>query len=472
VPSADVVVVGAGLAGLATAHALAGHGARVVVLAKGHASTHWVAGTLDVAAPPAAATSQAGVAQLATIPGHPYADLAPEVVPAVETFIDVAARDGLIYVGGVDSPIRPLPTGIGGVRPGAIVPEAQAAALVPWTGRESLVVCGIAGFKDLWPVAVAASLARPAVWQLGADPPSPDRAPARVVPAEADLPGVEGRRNLTALHLARAFDDRAWRDRAIDAIAKVVDAAIGAADARVALPAVLGLRDHAAVIDALRDRLGRPVMELPLVPPSIPGLRLYDAWRTALRVAGVRIQLGESVSRTVVRDGTVGLVATPAAVREFAIRTSGLVLATGGIVGGGIVGQADGRLEEVVLGLPVEAPPRDAWFSADPFDPRGHGIEAAGIRVDADLRPLGADGRPTHGNVRVVGSLLAGQRWLREHSGDGVAIASARRAAAGLAAGGFRAGPPPPATADTTSAQVRAAAPVVAGTGRQEGGRR
>ena len=97
------------------------------------------------------------------------------------------------------------------------------------------------------------------------------------------------------------------------------------------------------------------------------------------------------------------------------------------------------------------------------LDPHGHGLEDAGIRVDADLRPLGVDGRPTHENVRVVGSLLARQRWLRERCGDGVAIASARRAAAGLAGGELPDGPPPPATADTTSAPVRAAAPAAAG---------
>ena len=39
---------------------------------------------------------------------------------------------------------------------------------------------------------------------------------------------------------------------------------------------------------------------------------------------------------------------------------------------------------------PVEAPPRDAWFSDDPLLP--HPIEAAGIRTDADLRPIGAPG--------------------------------------------------------------------------------
>ena len=51
-PSADVVVVGSGLAGLATAVRLAEDGARVVVVAAGSATLSWAGGPLDVAAVP------------------------------------------------------------------------------------------------------------------------------------------------------------------------------------------------------------------------------------------------------------------------------------------------------------------------------------------------------------------------------------------------------------------------------------
>ena len=40
---ADVVVVGAGLAGLTAAIALADRGATVEAVARGHAATHWMA---------------------------------------------------------------------------------------------------------------------------------------------------------------------------------------------------------------------------------------------------------------------------------------------------------------------------------------------------------------------------------------------------------------------------------------------
>jgi glycerol-3-phosphate dehydrogenase subunit B len=459
-PAADVVVIGAGLSGLASAHALATHGARVIVLAKGMATTHWTAGTIDVAAPPGAETGRRGVRQLASQAGHPYALLRDDVDEAVADLLDILDREGLRYVGDLDSQIRPVPTGIGATRPVSIAPDAQADALPPWSPVETLIVCGIEGFKDLWPIAVAASLARPDVWSSPAASASPVAggagAPARVIPASVDLPHVASRHNLTALHLARAFDDPSWRTTAIDAIARSVDRVRPGGPLRVGLPAVLGLREHADVLVEIRTRLGSPVFELPLVPPSIPGMRLFDALRRALLAAGVRIQIGESVSRVEADGPRVNLVATPAAVREFGVRAGAVVLASGGIAGGGIVATADGRLGEAVLGIPVDAPARDDWFSVDPFDTRGHPLEASGIRVDDELRPVPRKGKPYFENVRIVGSNLGGQRWLRERCGDGVAIASAYRAAASLSRDGFAPGPPLLATADSTGAAVAA----------------
>ncbi|HET9522169.1 MAG TPA: hypothetical protein VFO73_14060, partial [Candidatus Limnocylindrales bacterium] len=63
------------------------------------------------------------------------------------------------------------------------------------------------------------------------------------------------------------------------------------------------------------------------------------------------------------------------------------------------------------------------------------------------LHPINAAGKVAYANVLVVGSVLAGQRYLAERCGDGVAIASARRAAATVLAGP-RAGSAPRAAAE------------------------
>jgi glycerol-3-phosphate dehydrogenase subunit B len=137
------------------------------------------------------------------------------------------------------------------------------------------------------------------------------------------------------------------------------------------------------------------------------------------------------------------------------IQTGALVLATGGIAGGGLLARADGRLVEPILDLPVEAPAAEDWLAADPFDPAGHPLEAAGIRTDGDLRPVDASGQVVLDNVAVVGGLLAGQRYLAERCGDGVAIASGQRAAAALAPAAVAADGPSPVVVGSTRSNRR-----------------
>jgi glycerol-3-phosphate dehydrogenase subunit B len=201
----------------------------------------------------------------------------------------------------------------------------------------------------------------------------------------------------------------------------------------VGLPAAIGQHDHPAAFAELAAALDLAPFEIPLVPPSVPGLRLYGALRSALRARGGRITTGEPVAE-VTRDGRrVTAVSTRAAARMRTIRTGAVVLATGGIAGGGLVGHADGRLVEPVLGLLVEAPPPDAWLATGPFPPDGHPLERAGIRTDDALRPLDGSGKVALENVVVVGSQLAGMRYLEERCGEGVAITSGIRAAEVLA---------------------------------------
>src|SRR6478752_1903671 len=66
----DVIVIGAGLAGLTGGLRLAEAGRRVLLLAKGHGATHWANGAIGVARGIAPLDE---VARLATDPDHPYA---------------------------------------------------------------------------------------------------------------------------------------------------------------------------------------------------------------------------------------------------------------------------------------------------------------------------------------------------------------------------------------------------------------
>lgn len=414
-PSADVVVVGAGLSGLTTAITLAEAGASVWVVANGMAATHWAHGGVDVAALPGTATSREGVGALASRPGHPYALVSGDLEPALGRHLRRLEGSGLPYRGGLDAPLVAVPTALGSLRRAAIVPAGQAGATQPWRG-ERLLVVGIRRFRDFAAPFVARNLARTA-W--------PDR-PAEVRAAEVDLPGVGARHNLGPLDLARLFDDVEWGTAAIAAVRRAVPPGGGW---RLALPAVLGLTRHAAILRSLEEATGGAVFEIASVPPSVPGLRLFEVLRRRLAAAGGRLELGNPVVDVERDAGRVTAISVAAAARSRRLAAAAFVLATGGIAGGGLVGNRDGTLSERVFGLPVEAPARANWFAADPLGGDEAPLALAGIHVDGQLRPMASDGSPATDNVHVVGSALAGMRYLSERCGDGVALASAERVA-------------------------------------------
>src|SRR5258705_6441017 len=141
-PQADVVVVGAGLAGMTAAIALADAGARVEVVARGHAATHWTAGGMDIAAPAGSETSAKGVKRLARQDRPPYPILGEGLPAALTALRSALATEGLDFRGDLADPLHAIPTAIGGTRRAAILPTAQANALAPWQSSERLVVCG------------------------------------------------------------------------------------------------------------------------------------------------------------------------------------------------------------------------------------------------------------------------------------------------------------------------------------------
>jgi glycerol-3-phosphate dehydrogenase subunit B len=407
--SADVVVVGAGPAGLAAAAALAEGGRQVRVIARGNGFTHWGPGAVDVLARAGGQPVERPLEGLARLPErHPYRLVGEEVLRrALVGFQRFAADAGLAHEGDPDANRRQV-TALGTLRPTCLLP---APAARPLAGRVAVV--GFAGFRDFAPELCARGL-RAAGHQAD--------------PATVELPAWNHERHFTPVDLARAIDDAGFRGRLAEGLAR----AAAGADVAV-VPAVLGLDSgHEAWAD-LERRTGTALVEAALVPPSVPGLRLYGAWLARLRKLGVRWQLGFPATGVQTADGAVTAVVTEGASRPLVTRCRQLVLATGGVAGRGIRAGRDGSLAEVVAGLPVEGFPDRLHYLAKQFladQPLG----AAGVAVDAELRPLDAAGAPALGGVRCVGSLLAHHDPTAEGSREGVALATATRVAELLAA--------------------------------------
>lgn len=408
----DTIVIGAGLAGLMAALGRVAQGQRVIVLAKGQGTTHWTGGYIDLFDAsehdhnPTAAVEQL----IANGSEHPYRLVGLGGIEEAFQALRALCVDGQYpYVGDTRRNVL-LPTAMGALRPTCLMPISMVAGdsrQLPDGRGKSLLVAGFHALRDFFPPLIAANLREQGI-------------PATSVYLE--LPPTRRQKDFNPVVFARLFDEPVFRAEVGRQLRELVRQG---GYSHIALPAVLGLDYAPYVIADLQAASGALIFEIPTLPPSVPGMRLYNLLTTTLERAGCRVQLGSRVLRGEGSNGRLETIYSEAAARVPAHRADRYVLATGGIAGGGLRGTPEGELQETALGLPVQAPDgRGAWFDARFLNQHGHPIFRAGIKVDGQFRPLDAAGTPIYENVQVAGSALAGSDVIREGCLEGVAVAT------------------------------------------------
>ncbi len=418
----DLLIIGAGLAGLSAAYTAAKNGLKVRVITKGLATTHWNAGTLDVlgyvdggagngterqrVARPLDAVSDFSQSH----PGHPYAFLTPALLTnAFETFAGWTQEAGLAYVGastGGDNLLLPSP--VGAARPTFLAPRAQIAGELQ--RKEPFLIVGFHGLRDFFPELIASNLAK-------------QGHTARAVFLPLEL--LSDRSDRNTIQLAQSLDDSlrtARLGRELKGIVKSGE--------RIGLPAILGMEHHTRVVEDLRAQSGAPVFEIPTLPPSVPGVRLHKALTRQLTRMGVRIEINQDANAFRAENGRIAWVETAASARPLKHRAKAFLLATGGILGAGFNTDHTGRVWEVVFDLPITVPQRRSqWFRPQFMDPSGHPVFQGGVTVNRQFQPIGSDGQPVYGNLWAAGGLLADADPINERSLEGIAIATGVNAA-------------------------------------------
>ena len=414
--SYDAVVIGAGLAGLTAALRLAEEGQRVAVLAKGVGATHLAPATIDVLGyddgpvdSPARALPEFANAN----PQHPYRRLSINLIRAsLDWFKSRLCDHG--YRGGLDQNFL-VPTAVGVAKPTALVPETMAAADLRQGGRFLFV--GFRGLKDFFPAYLADNLAR-----------APLPGGASVTTRVAELsPPLGLARDVSAAGFARRFEQADFRESVLVELGRhLMPGEI------VGFPAVLGLEGAREVWQELEIRLGHPVFEVPTLPPSVPGLRLYETMTGALRREGARLVVGTTVAGAEGSGNRLEGVVAHNAGRPLTYRANSFVLATGGFASGGLQLDSSGKVREPVFDLPVAGlpGPDEPRFEQGYFDE--HAISRAGVAVDASSRPIDSEGAPVYENLHAVGATLGGAVPWREASGNGLSLASGYAAASAI----------------------------------------
>jgi len=219
--------------------------------------------------------------------------------------------------------------------------------------------------------------------------------------------------------IARRFENRQFLEGFISWL-KGLDIPEG----RIAMPAVLGMRFAEDVCNEISAELDRKVFEIPTLPPSLPGLRLFGGLKNALLKRGGHLYWGKEICSVEKSGSQIEAVTLAGAGRSTRVQGNVFMLATGSFVSGGLHASMD-AVRETVFDLPVYLPgKRESWFNNDFFAP-GHPIEKSGICVDKSFRPV--DSRIE--NLFVCGSILAFSEVMKYGCGHGMAIATGVAAA-------------------------------------------
>ena len=401
------IVIGAGLAGLVTANRLAEGGAQVTLLSKGLGGLQLGQGTIDVLGyTPERVTNPIRSVQALT-GKHPYARIGADRVLTGLAYVKQLVPD--LLVGDPEANYQ-LPTAVGAIRPTCLAQPSMVAGNL--SAGDRVVIVGLRQLKDFHPQLVAENLARTEL-------PSGGRAKVRHV--LVDFP-VREEVDTNALTYARALDDPAIREAFARAVISHLET-----DEIVGLPAVLGVRD-ANAWRHVAEKLGHPVFEIPLPPPSVPGIRLNEALTAKAKASGVRFVQGVRTVSFRASGGRVEAVtsAVEPAGREYT--ADAFVLAAGGFESGSLELDSHGKVRETLFGLPLEGADAtqllhgDYWGGEQP-------LFRVGVAVGSDLKPLDASGAPVYANLWTAGGIIAGSAGWAEKSGDGIALASAIGAA-------------------------------------------
>ena len=414
---ADIAVVGSGLAALVATRTLQQAGRNAVLIWPGLSSLYFTYATVDVLGYSDLTTTrpveqpEAGVAQLiADHPDHPYALAGLEGLRSGTTLlIEWLRAAGFAWQGDLGRNLL-LPTAIGTPKPSCLVPDSMAAGDL--RRDDPIVFCGFHGYEDFVPELAASNLSRS--WGRGEH---------SVRAVRITLPSFEPGNLFTSIDLARSFEDTTFRRE----VASRIRREIGVDGVRVGIPAVLGLTHDTDVYSSFAAEVGHPVFEIPTLPPSVLGLRLFDRLRKHIQESGVEMIWAAPAHEAEVSDGQCRRIFLKSAGREQPIEARAYVLALEDTVDGalraGVHSMVDPFFHEALAHheMPTERTD-ESLFKPQPY-------ASIGYRVTRRLQPSDDAGRPLAGNVFVAGGAIAGYDPVGTKSRGGLAIATGYRAA-------------------------------------------
>ncbi|MBT8364495.1 MAG: glycerol-3-phosphate dehydrogenase subunit GlpB [Deltaproteobacteria bacterium] len=390
----DLAVIGTGMAGMAAAVFAVNRGISTVIV--GSLGESWFTGGLidlmgvhPIGSAKTWRDPWAAIEALAEdIPGHPYARLRREdIKAALQEFYTFLGDNGLPYCS-QDGQNSNLITAYGAIKTTHGVPQTMWPGVTALSRKAPCLIVDLQGLKGFSARLLAERLRSewPGLKTLSILSIYSDQAhEINPIPLAHDLEIAEHRQKFTDLIRPHVKDVEF-----------------------VGLPAVLGIYQADKVVHEFGELLGKPVFEIPAMPPSVSGMRLKEAFLRFLPAKGVHCRFQKHVLKAVPTADGEFLLDVGRTEHEARIRAGGVLLATGRFLGGGL--QSDhATIKERFFDLPVFQPEsRKDWHRDRFFEPSGHAVNQAGLETDAiRITSLSSPGKFIWKNYGTIFSMNA-----------------------------------------------------------------
>jgi glycerol-3-phosphate dehydrogenase subunit B len=332
---------------------------------------------------------------------HPYSKIPLLIIKkSLEDLQKLCEKAGYPMEGSLERNWR-LPSSCGSPRPTCLAPRTMSQGDL--NDRKKTLVIGIQGYNDFFSKWIADNL---------------NAAGGQAIFADVDLSEASGGSSFSTLQLARLFQDLGFRRTFSDKINLLLKSQHHQVD-KIAIPAILGSNPNLDIFNELQDMIGMPIFEIPSIPPSIPGMRLFNILLTELKENNVRLMNGGQALSFLGNGDIVSAIELQAASRIMPVFGEKFVLATGGILGGGIILPYENAPYELVFNLPVYETQTywNKWFG-------GSAVHQYGIMTDRKFQPVNFNDHVIYQNVWCVGTGLFGIDFISERSFDGIGLTS------------------------------------------------
>ncbi|MEA4903044.1 anaerobic glycerol-3-phosphate dehydrogenase subunit GlpB [Desulfitobacterium sp.] len=412
----DVVVIGMGMSGLVAASKAISKGKNTLLVAKGQGALSITSGCLDfwgycldnpetIAPNPYEEIRQLIIRN----PEHPYAKVFDILQESIDFFKEIIGYSGYRLVGDITDNQHVL-TSLGTVHPSAFVPASMIIKKREMIKK--VIAVGFTGYGDFYPQMYLDNLEEnmfPKAQKI-----------SQIIDLEinADLKSNSLAHLLTKDEILNSVINELRQQNANQCDRKEY---FSDEETLFVFPSVLGEQPNYNVWERLTTELSAQVIEVPGLPPSIPGQRLDKALTIFLSHHGAEFRHNTQVIGFNAKDRKVtSIIVQDSSHSKHIIEAKSFILATGSFWGGGLIDKKN-VLYEPIFNLEVYAPNQ---FNDTPFfSLNGQPFLSSGIEVDNLLRP-----NPNLENLYSAGSILAHCNYSMEKNGLGLALATGYKA--------------------------------------------